>query len=61
MNFIYEVNDKNEILVFNTNSKIPGNPPVVFQPRHPDGRDWINRSEAEAWAKEYVDKANGIS
>ena len=59
MDYYYTISEENIVRIFYSKLKLPGNPPVVLQPRHPDGRDWEDRSEAEAWAQAEVDKANG--
>jgi len=30
--------------------------PFLFQPVHPDGRDWDDRADAESWVAEFIEE-----
>lgn len=46
----YEIKADNSVLIWFDENVEPG----IFQPHHPDGRNWNNKSEADAWAKNMI-------
>lgn len=51
MRFIYEINEKNEIRVWDTENPNEKNAPFLLQPDWPDFTPWASREEAEAWVQ----------
>lgn len=50
MSHKYEILENNTIEVFdNVNPE-----PFLRQPSWPDGTEWANKAEAEAWVKQYI-------
>ena len=47
----YEVTPENVVIAFIDGQEEP----FLSQPFHPDGSDWIDKADAEAWAKLWAD------
>lgn len=59
MRYRYEIDADNEIRVFDDERPNENGAPFLYQPVHPDGRDWTSRAEAEEWVEAYI--ANKIA
>lgn len=54
--FYYEIDNNNVIRVWDNetpNSDVD-DAPFLLQDIHPDGHPWLDRNEAEDWAKDYI-------
>lgn len=54
MRYIYGIDEQNHILIWDTVNPNEGDVPFFSQPVHPDGREWNNREEAEAWVEAFI-------
>jgi len=55
MRYRYEVNNKNEVKVWDNENPNENDAPFFFQPDWPDGTPWANKSEAEDWAQVFIE------
>lgn len=51
MKYKYEINDKKEIRVWDLENPNKKNAPFLLQPNWPNGIEWTDKKEAEAWAE----------
>jgi len=50
----YEVNEVNEVFMWDLENPNEEDKPFFFQPQHPDGVAWENKEAAESWASEFI-------
>lgn len=50
----YEVNEVNEVFMWDLENPNEEDKPFFFQPHHPDGVKWENKEAAELWASEFI-------
>jgi hypothetical protein len=50
MEIRYEIDEKNEVVMWYVGEEIP----FARQPDRPDGTPWKDRKEAEKWAKDLI-------
>lgn len=55
MKYKYEINDKNEIRIWDTENPNELNAPFFLQPDYPDGSPWANKLDATAWAELFIE------
>jgi len=55
MRYRYEINDQNIIRVWDDENSNETGAPFFLQPDHPDGRQWVNRAEAQAWVDAFIE------
>lgn len=55
MRYVYEINEKNEVRVWDNERPNENNAPFLFQPDWPNGTPWTDRAEAEAWVNLLID------
>ena len=54
-NFRYEIDETNAVRIWDDNVvRENGNPPMIFQPDHPNGTPFADAAAAEAWAVDYL-------
>ena len=54
MRYRYEIDDQNIVRVWDDENPNESGAPFFYQPYHPEGRPWVDRAEAQAWADEFV-------
>jgi len=54
MRYRYEIDDQNVVRVWDDENPNESGAPFFYQPDHPDGRPWVNRSEAQAWVDAFI-------
>lgn len=52
----YEINDLNEVRVWDNENPNENGAPFFLQDIHPDGRPWADRAEAQAWLDAFIAK-----
>jgi len=55
MRYTIQINDKNEIRIWDNDNPNELNAPFLYQPDWPDGTAWANKEEAQAWADLFVE------
>ena len=55
MKFEYKLGPKHEIEIWDLDNPLPDNVPAIYQPHWPDGTPWGNATEAENWAKAFIE------
>jgi len=55
MKYIYKVDEKNQVRVWNTENPNEKNLPFIYQPVWPDGTPFENKEQAEAYAQLVVE------
>lgn len=55
MRYVYEINEKNEVRVWDNERPNENNAPFLFQPDWPNGTPWTDRAEAEAWVNLFIE------
>ena len=51
----YEIDEANAIRVWDNEIPNELGAPFLFQPVHPDGRNWIDKEDAESWVIGYIE------
>lgn len=54
MRFQSEINEKNEIRVWDTQNPNELNAPFLLQPNWPNGTEWADKAEAQAWLDLFI-------
>ena len=58
--YTYEISDDNVVEIWFPGQETTENP-VIRQNIHPDGRDWVDKTEIESWVLQFIaDKENQI-
>lgn len=52
----YEIDETNAIRVWDNENLNELNAPFLFQPVHPDGRNWHDKTEAESWVIAFIEE-----
>jgi len=55
MRFQAEINDKNQIRVWDTENPNELNAPFFYQPNWPNGTEWADKAEAQAWLDLFIE------
>jgi hypothetical protein len=55
MKYIYEINESNEIRVWDTQNPNELNAPFFLQPDWPNGTPWTDTAEATAWVELFIE------
>ena len=50
-----EIDDTNTVRIWDEENPNELNAPFILQPDHPDARPWVDRAEADGWAKAFVE------
>jgi hypothetical protein len=59
MRYRYEINDKNEIRIWDLENPNENGAPFFFQPDQPSGERWLNYEQAQAWVKSFISSLTG--
>jgi hypothetical protein len=52
----YDINENNEVFMWDDNNPYENNEPFFYQPDHPDGTPWENKEAAETWTVDMLNK-----
>ena len=52
----YEIDEANAIRVWDNEIINELDAPFLFQPVHPDGRDWSDKAEADSWILAFIEE-----
>lgn len=55
MRFQLEITEKKEIKIWDTDNPNELNAPFLNQSSWPDGTEWLNKEEAQAWADLFIE------
>lgn len=50
----HEIDENNVLRVWDNEIPNETGAPFLLQPQHPDGRDWANKEEVEAWLADFI-------
>lgn len=53
-NFRYEIDENNNVRIWDDENPNPEGAPFIFQPHSPTGQPWADAQEAEAWAQDHI-------
>jgi len=54
MKYSYEINESNEIRVWDIENPNEENQPFFYQPNWPNGEQWSSKEEAEEWVLLFI-------
>lgn len=55
MRFLYDIDELNQIRVWDTLNPNQNNAPFFFQPHWPDETPWTDKAEATAWVNLFIE------
>lgn len=55
MKFRYEINDNLELRLWDLENPNEKNAPFLYQPHWPDGTEWADKSEVQAWVQVFIE------
>jgi len=58
VNYRYEIDENNEIRIWDLDNPNELDAPFLYQPTWPDMTPWGSREEAESWALAFIDSRN---